>query len=146
MLADFGHCADFYGVYTREAHAADEWPLGCRRSRHLQHRSLDERRKAAFEFASGPGHAAFGDTVLAPVPSQSGAVDSQQAATLLVDSFGPDCLSEVYSTWPERAFILQGWPARIVRLQARDGTEEGIWTEIIRGWLLDLGKRLHVHE
>lgn len=66
------------------------------------------------------------------------AVAAQPAATLLVDGFGPDCMSEIYSTWPERVLVLQGWPARIARLQARDDTDEGLWTETIRTWLDDL--------
>jgi len=131
------HIADFYIVYTREAHAADEWPLGYRRSQHPQHRSLNERYRAAWDFAIGPGQKAIG--AFGDMPEiASSAVTAQPRATLLVDGFGPDCISEVYSTWPERVFVLQGWPARIARLQARDDTDEGIWTETIRAWLDDL--------
>jgi len=120
-----------------EAHAADEWPLGYHRSRHPQHTSLDERCNAARDFANGPGRhsiQAFYD-----MPQIAGGeVATQPTATLLVDAFGPDCMSEVYATWPERVFVLHGWPARIARLQARDDTDESIWTETIRTWLYDL--------
>lgn len=124
-------------VYTREAHAADEWPLGYHRSRHPQHRSWDERYNAARDFATGPGRQSIGPLDDMPQFTRGAAV-AQPKATLLVDGFGPDCMSEVYSTWPERVFVLQGWPARIARLQTRDDTDEGIWTETIRTWLDEL--------
>lgn len=43
----YAHAVDFLFVYVMEAHAADEWPLGARRSTTAQHRSIDERRAAA---------------------------------------------------------------------------------------------------
>lgn len=88
----YGKCAVFSTVYIKEAHAADEYPLGS----HVvvsQHRSLVDRATAARRFTAATGW----------------------QLPLLMDGM-EDLFTTALAAYPERFFVLEPNAARRSRL------------------------------
>jgi hypothetical protein len=85
-------------IYISEAHAKDEWPISFT-NRTNQHKNIEERIKAAKEV----------DNLNLP---------------LYCDSFDQSSFENVFSAWPERAFIVENNIIKYISYHTVDGYDD----------------------
>lgn len=92
-----------------EAHACDEWPLG-KAVTIAQHKTLEERIAAAKKF------------------KEEMSLEISLAVDLMDNNF-----NSAYSSWPERAYIIEGDRLAYVCQLKADGSLD--WEQEIEKWL-----------
>jgi len=108
LQEDFGHVANFLGVYISEAHAMDEWPLGkivCLN----QPKTMEERLKVAKDFKEKYGW----------------------KLPLLVDLMDNN-FDAKYASWPERFYVIENGRMELIGTPT---TEFGYDRGAVRRWL-----------
>ena len=124
FAGDGGLCCDFLVVYVMEAHAADEWPLGVKRSRWPQAKTIHDREEAATAYRMKLGAQLQQQHQVPPPPF---------ALDTMVNSFYSQ-----FGAWPEVHLVIDGEGRLALRTETEHGTgllADGPWEDQVRATL-----------
>lgn len=110
LAAKYSHSVQFLFVYTMEAHAADEWPIKELEEEIPQHRTAEDRLKAASNFLlKHPLHSSF---------------------VLTIDNMENDFVN-LYPSWPFRYWVIE---EGVIKLKCMPNADQ-ISLDALAHWL-----------